>query len=369
MQTLTLFFGFAIVAIAMENFTAKFLFAKTSDAGAKGDQEFQSRDDPLGQKYWLRGSKGVEKVIIRDGNKKPETVSLKEKDQVFYATNPKIYIEYINDECCEPNDKNVLFTTRYKHRISTSNNTNNYFANWNCSLCSTLDSRNIKKQIDLQSRSGKVDRCYETRQDGVTDCHKCTLVNEGQFCYPGTYTVEFKTENQCENVTYGECDIDKNILKIEPTRVRSARRCNKICMKYTECGFYRYNSHKEECVLLYDPYRKSSCNIRAGPMDKTASACLTLDSDKTCDSILEEDCEYNGKHLDKLGKGQVLDADDCQANCELRAPDCKYWIYNIKEAVCILKGSVEKKCSVETGPPFEENKYDDCKKQFNNEAD
>lgn len=71
MQTLTLFFAFAIVAIAMEKFTAEFLSVKTSDADAKGLPEIISRANP-GYEFGLRGTSGKEKVIIRDGANKTE---------------------------------------------------------------------------------------------------------------------------------------------------------------------------------------------------------------------------------------------------------------------------------------------------------
>jgi len=68
MQTFTLFFGFAIVAIAMENLTSKLHFVKTSDADAKGPQGIQSRNDGSKKQYTIFGSTGKEKVIITDGN-------------------------------------------------------------------------------------------------------------------------------------------------------------------------------------------------------------------------------------------------------------------------------------------------------------
>jgi len=349
----------------MENFAANFFHVKSSDAGAKGVQEFQSRGDVPGFKYWIRGQQGVEKVIIRDGPK-PKTVDLKKEDQVFHATNPKITIEFINDECCDPNDKNVLFTSKVDLRISTNDNENNYFENWNCTACSTSNSRKIKS--DLQSRIDKVSRCYQTREDGVTDCHKCSLVKAGQFCYPGNYTVEFKTENQCKNVTYGECDFGKKVVRTEPKPVLSARKCNELCMDYSECDFYHYNRQTKVCKMLDSQYRKDHCNIRAGPVDKAASACLVIDNAKICDAILEEECEYNGELLDTLGNGQITSADGCQDACKDRDSYCKYWEYNMKESVCLLRGSVQKKCNVEAGPSLEKNQYDLCLQKFANDA-
>jgi len=361
MQAFTIFFGIAIVAIAMENFTAKFLIGKTSDAGAKGDQEFQSRAEGTRMRYWLRGKTGTEKVIIRDGTK-IEPLTLKKDDQPFIANNSMITIEFTNDECCDP-DKNVLFTPRYKYRVSTKDNDfpTNYLEKWNCGNCSTSDSR----KMDLQSSDQKVDLCHLLRKDDVSDCTKCRLVKDGQFCYPGNYTVEFKTENQCEGVTYGGCDNAKNILDTEEG-VKTAQRCNELCVDYAGCGFYRYDGQKEVCYLLELKYRKDHCNIKAGPVDKTVTACINIDNNKTCDSILHEDCEYNGELLKNLPDGQVLTADNCQHNCELRAPDCKYWIYYIDLARCVLKRSGKKTCSVESGPPMKKNDYEYCLSIYHN---
>jgi len=365
MQTLTLLFGLAIVAIAIENFTANFLHVKSSDAGAQGDQDMQSRTGK-GHLYWLRGATGTETVIIRDGAKPPLKQTLKVGDQEFFATNPKITIEYTNDQCCEPDDKNVLFTTRAYHRISTYENKNNYFKNWNCSFCSTSISSRMKKQMDLQSRSNKVDRCYETRKASVEDCDKCTLVKEGQFCYPGNYTVEFKIDNQCEDVTFGGCDFDKIIHKTIPG-IAKARKCNKICSEINECVFYRHNKQTQKCILLKENYRKVKCNIVAGPMDKSKTACIIQDNSKTCDSILDEDCEYDGELLEDVGPGQIDDADSCQNYCKLRAPACKYWVWNNKERDCILKKSAKKTCSFRSGPEMEEAAYDTCGQEYNKE--
>jgi len=49
MQTFTIFFGFAVIAIAIENFTANFHLVKSNDAGAKVYQENQSRGGKPGK--------------------------------------------------------------------------------------------------------------------------------------------------------------------------------------------------------------------------------------------------------------------------------------------------------------------------------
>jgi len=362
MQTLTLFFGFAIVAIAMENFAAKFVFGKTSDAGAKGHQEFQSRDYGNGNRYFLRGATGTEKVIIRDGNSTKKENLNKENKELF-ATNSKITIEFTNDECCEPTkpDKNVLFTPGgLNYKISTHNNVfpTNYLEKWNCSTCST--SKTHKK--DLQSRMPKVDECYKTRTGD--DCTKCEVVKSGLFCYPGNYTVEFETENQCENVTFGGCDIPVDIhFKDEPTKVADAEACNRICTQTQRCNWYRYDRQKQQCQMMETKYRSEYCNIRAGPRSLTATQCLYRENDNWCDSIVEEDCEYNGKGLTEISSGDAVDSDDCQTQCEIRS-ECQYWIWHDNEARCILKRDMEKSCNVSGGQKLDVNEYKHCKREF-----
>jgi len=361
MQTFTIFFGFAIVAIAMENFAANFFHVKSSDAGAKGVQEFQSRDESeIDGKYlyYLHGKTGTETVTIRDGNKTIKK-KLGQRDQPFKTSNPKIIIEFTNDECCEPTDKNVLFTPDYPFRISTNDNKNNYFKNWNCSSCSTPNTIDARKQMNLQSRSQKVDMCYETRTTSVDDCTKCSLVKNGQFCYPGNYTIEFKTENQCKDVTVGGCDFEHNILKAaEPADTDNL--CNILCGTYAGCRYWRFDRQKELCHFYKEEYRNLKCNTRAGPWGKKASTCLIQSNNNPCDSVLDEDCEYDGEELANT-KGQVPTADACQYACQVRAKyGCKYWIYHTKEANCILKKSVSKNCTFVSSPPMDHNGYDAC---------
>merc|ERR1712136_725042 len=98
--------------------------------------------------------------------------------------------------------------------------------------------------------------------------------------------------------------------------VGSAKECNLLCKSTERCMLYRYNRETQECIYMKSKCRKADCNIRAGPMDKTAGDCLYIDFEKSCDGILEEDCEEN---------------------CKLRAPRCQYWVFHREEKLCILK--------------------------------
>jgi len=288
------------------------------------------------------------------------------------ATNPTIIIEYINDECCEPEDKNVIFTPDYQYKISTKDNKNDYFKNWNCSACATSLSTKMRKPMDLQSRRLKQDLCYLTRKDDFKDCAKCELVSDGQFCYPGNYTLQFKTESQCEDVTFGECDIPQEEFityddKLKGGLIQTAEsKCNERCSVDTECLAWRFNRQTNNCTLWETRYKSEYCNIRAAPKDKSTEQCLFLDNNRICDTIVEEDCEYNGELLKGFRKGSIASPDACQRMCEKTyAPDCKYWIYKDLETECILKKDGKKKCSIVSGEKMTLNDYQFCEKKFN----
>jgi len=235
----------------------------------------------------------------------------------------------------------------------------------------TAQHRTAKKK-NLQSRRAKVDNCYQTRT--ADDCSKCSLVKSGQFCYPGNYTIEFKTEGQCDNVTFGECNIPKeeflgfdDTMKDGNGMETGTWKCNKYCEATNRCKYYRYNRQTHNCTLYGSRYRAQYCNIRAAPMEKMVDECVFEDNEKPCDSIVEEDCEYNGKLLRRFEQGDISSSDVCYEMCKLRAPDCKYWIFKQLEKECILKRSGNKTCSVSSGEKMTVNEYENCLSSFHME--
>ena len=80
-----------------------------------------------------------------------------------------------------------------------------------------------------------------------------------------------------------------------------------------------------------------------------------------CDSLLEEDCEYNGELLRRFKKGEIDGPTVCESQCRLRAPNCKYWIYHNRENLCILKRDGRKTCNGWGGPKVPS--YDNCQNQ------
>jgi len=364
MQTFTLFFGIAIVAIAMENLTSKLLFVKTSDADAKGYPNIQSRATLM--QYSLRGITGKEKVTVTDGKEVKEH-SL-EKEITLFATNPKIIIDFTNDECCTP-DRNVIFTSEIETNIYTANNTftTNYTSNWNCSSCPGKSMRMTKKRMDLLSRREIFDRCDVVRNTTDDFCDNCKLLEEGQLCQPGKYTIEFKTIGQCRGVTFGECEWPTS-KAYESRPLQDIDTCNRQCERDSKCWFYRYNDETNNCTFLTKQDREQHCNIRAGPKDKKDVECLNVDNEQECDFLLQEECEYgmedNGDLVMKYREGAMTSADDCQLSCKEDYPNCEYWIFHTKQNLCILRSSEERKCDYWGGP--KKPSFHDCRKMSPN---
>jgi len=360
MQTLTILFAFAIVAIAIENFTAEFLRVENSDADAKGLPEVQSRADGRFP-YTLRGVTGIEKVTITDGNE-VENRTL-DKETEFLAKNPKIVIDFTNDECCKP-DRNIMFKSAYPNKVSTENNTfpQNYQTKWNCSSCPHNRMQDAKKRMNLLSRVELDDRCDVVRNTPDDFCDNCKILEEGptkQFCHPGKYTIEFETKGQCKGVTFGGCK-DPTTARNYEEPTKDAQQCSKICSTQADCNFYKYNRDTGNCTFMMDQNRGLYCNIWAGPREKTGTQCLNMDNDQFCDYQLQEECEYDGKLLIRNPKGRITSPAGCQLDCKNREPLCKSWIYHRDEKLCILMRDEQKKCAVWAG--VKEYTFDQCDK-------
>jgi len=361
MQTFTLFFGFAIVAIAMENLTSKLHFVKTSDVDVKDPQGIQSRiKAKITIKYLLAGTTGKEKVIITDG-KMSKQVNLTKDYQELTANNRIITINYINDECCTP-DRNVLFTTGLDVEISTGDNIPNYRSNWECSsqpaICPTTRNTTNHTTIPMHllSRQQKADLCRVVAKTDTCDgtdakckCDNCKILDQGQLCHPGNYTIEFKITNQCKGVTFGECNLDKTEKVMKPFQLPTKERCWQQCKSITKCKFYRYDYKTKLCTLLDNSYAQF-CNVQAGPENKRATECLWIDNNQRCDAEIEEDCEYTGELLMEYPSGAIVDANECQELCQSQPEVCKYWIHDTELNLCIHKRDGGKICNVEGGP-------------------
>jgi len=168
--------------------------------------------------------------------------------------------------------------------------------------------------------------------------------------------------NPCKDVTFGECDIQKYGV-VSKMSQPSVQLCNAECYDTYNCTTYSYNKQTKECTLTNNEYfitgdYRQLCKIRAGPVDKSIIDCLEHISDQVCDSLLEQDCEYNGELLEEFPSGEISSDNDCEDLCKMSAPDCKYWIYHIRESSCILKRDGRKKCNGWGGP--KEPSFDHC---------
>jgi len=183
----------------------------------------------------------------------------------------------------------------------------------------------------------------------------------GVVCILTLLIAAIGADNPCKDITFGGCENEYVKSKILSKKsLQTVQSCNAECYDTFNCTNYRYNNQTKECTLLTNQkgeYR-DSCNIRAGPVDKTTFDCSEEIYGKTCGAHLEEDCEYNGELLRSFDDGQIVAADTCQELCEGDA-DCKYWIYHTKEFLCILKRDGRKTCNVWGGP--KEPSYDYCK--------
>jgi len=165
----------------------------------------------------------------------------------------------------------------------------------------------------------------------------------------------------CKDVTFGECDIPKYKVLSKMSQP-SVQLCNAECYDTYNCTTYSYNKQTKECTLTTNKmgdYRPR-CNIIAGPADKFLDDCMWHINDQVCDSHLEEDCDYNGELLDRYPAGSIVSAISCEKVCKI-FPDCKYWIFHDREALCILKRDGRKTCNGWGGP--KEPSYDHCQNQ------
>jgi len=167
--------------------------------------------------------------------------------------------------------------------------------------------------------------------------------------------------NPCKDVTFGGCILeDDDVLGLKvlsKTSQETVQLCNVKCYDMNNCTTYRYNKQSKECTLVSAEYRAADCNIRAGPVNKTATDCLGQTSNQMCDSHLEEDCEYSGELLHREPKGKIISSVTCQIQCDAY-PDCKYWIFHGREKLCILRRDGRRTCNVWAGP--KQPSYDYC---------
>jgi len=168
-------------------------------------------------------------------------------------------------------------------------------------------------------------------------------------------------KHPCKDVTFGKCDPNDftNVIVLSKKSMQTVQLCNADCYVMDNCTNYRYDNLTQECILMNGDYREgTSCNIIAGPRDKTRDDCLVQKNKQVCDFHMEEDCEYNGELLLRYPEGAANSPAACQSYCRGR-DNCKYWIYHTLESLCILKRDGNRTCNVVGGP--KQPSYDQCK--------
>jgi len=215
-------------------------------------------------------------------------------------------------------------------------------------------------QSGSNSWEGRID-VFKKKNTSVGEGTKSYTAAAGDWKVNDTITLKECSNpdrHPCNDVTFGGCENEYVKSKILSKKsLQSVQLCNAECYDTFNCTNYRYNKQTKECTLLTNERGeyKPRCNIRAGPVDKTATDCFEEIEGKTCGAHLEEECEYNGEFL--TSEGSIDSADTCQELCEGEA-DCKYWIFNRLESLCILKRDERKTCNVLGGP--KEPSYDYC---------
>lgn len=147
-------------------------------------------------------------------------------------------------------------------------------------------------------------------------------------------------------------------------RLNDVDKCNSQCEQNSKCNFYRYNRQTQNCTFLTEQDRSGHCKISAGPKDTKDTECLNVENEQECDFLLQEECEYgmenNGDLVIEYPDGAITSADSCQMSCQDDFPDCKYWIFDKKKNLCILRKSEERKCAFVGGPQLPT--HYDCRK-------
>ena len=63
---------------------------------------------------------------------------------------------------------------------------------------------------------------------------------------------------------------------------------------------------------------------------------------------LEGTCQYDGTLLERVGG--LSSAEKCQSLCK-GSPECKIWIYDIPQKLCVLRKSNATRCDTYVAPP------------------
>jgi len=163
-------------------------------------------------------------------------------------------------------------------------------------------------------------------------------------------------ENDCENVTVGECLIPPEDVIQTINIFTEVEDCQFYCNALTNCELFRFDG--QNCTIMTKDYRKD-CQVVAAPFDKLIDECFEIDNKLVCDLFLQEDCGYTGEILLEPPVGTIADPQECEELCnQFNALGCKYWIFSQTEKKCSLRTAQDRDCKTWGGPraPL----FDDC---------
>jgi len=163
-------------------------------------------------------------------------------------------------------------------------------------------------------------------------------------------------ENDCENVTVGECLIPPEDVIQTIDIFTEVEDCQFYCNALTNCELFRFDG--QNCTIMTKDYRKD-CQVVAAPFDKLIDECFEIDNKLVCDLFLQEDCGYTGEVLLEPPVGTIADPQECEELCnQFNALGCKYWIFSQTEKKCSLRTAQDRDCKTWGGPraPL----FDDC---------
>jgi len=167
-------------------------------------------------------------------------------------------------------------------------------------------------------------------------------------------------DSNCTDVTISGCDVQDGTLIVTVDSL-DVIMCQQFCQKYQTCKFFRFdhNSTSQNCGLFESNYRES-CKRVAAPIHRNVNDCLTS-PDETCENMIGENCTLQGDAIHTTPSGSVLDANQCNALCELyERYNCSHWQFDKVEMQCSLYDSKEADCASISGPQFPN--IEECKK-------
>merc|ERR1712180_363786 len=152
----------------------------------------------------------------------------------------------------------------------------------------------------------------------------------------------------CKDYTVGECNPEADELIDTYEQIPDGAVCQTLCGIQEGCNYFRHSKANKTCTLYH--YRfLTSCNLIAGPVTPTIDEC-TGDEERSCDSFIRENCEYQGDKV--LEKGSITDQHACQ---DLLAEigeiyGAVYFMFDTDNQNCVLYSSKDMECDAISGP-------------------